>query len=178
MLHKRINLFLWTLLLLALAGLFATVSAIDTRWTGVNSSVWSDVSNWDNGIPDVGDRAIFDGNYVITSSISSISSTPHDILIQNGATITLQDNLSISGSLTISSGSLSVGSFSFSADGDISGAGSLYVVDGMVSVGQTLSIQTLQVSSTARITLHGNWSVPDMGFSGAQASIYFSGATD
>ncbi len=61
MLNKQTNIFLWTLLLLALAGLFATVSAIDTRWTGVNSSVWSDVSNWDNGIPDVGDRAIFDG---------------------------------------------------------------------------------------------------------------------
>ncbi len=93
-----------------------------TTWDGSESSSWNDPLNWDNGVPDATTDVIIPTagvtNYPVLFSISFSSpdvGMANDLLIQSGATITLNmySSLEVDGSISVQGSLLITNSRSF-----------------------------------------------------------------
>ena len=168
--------------LLALSTLLAAVvnsaSAAfvpNTSWTGVVSSGWSEVGNWDNGVPTSSSQAAIDdvggysaiigfGTSAVASSIQTgwASGAVSHITIETGGTLTLGNFLTIAqeagtnATATISGGVID-------AEGNISvgygGTGVLDINGGNIYIGPPAGGKFLRIGvqpgSNGHVNLHG-----------------------
>ena len=89
-----------------------TLASAQTTWTGSVNTSWDQAGNWDSGVPTAGDDAIIP-NVATLPSTYITNPTCNSLTIESGATLTLGGgfDLTVGGNLTIS-GTLDVTSSS------------------------------------------------------------------
>lgn len=69
------------------------------RWTGAVSSNWSVAANWLYGVPDADEKCFIPGN-VTNHPVVSSAANCKDLYLDSGASLTLQNTLTVHGDLT------------------------------------------------------------------------------
>jgi len=111
-----------------------------TTWIhGGITDNWSELGNWDNGVPAIGDTVLFDpigGASVM--DVPSLSLESMDMTGYSGS-LTLGDSLDISGFVTVS-GTFALSGHSLDVAGELTIGGTLDAASARVSVGDSLFV--------------------------------------
>lgn len=140
--------------------LSGTLTILNTiNWTGGGTdNLASNPANWSGGVvPQNGDEVVFD-NTTSEECIWNINIIPDFVsFIGYTGTVTLNSNLTINGSLTVTSGILDLNNMNLNVDGYllITGGGSLY-------------------ATSSTITVNGNWSNSG-NFSAGSSTVVLNG---
>jgi len=161
--------------------LFNSTFAANKIWTGTLSSDWNSAGNWQGGTPLSGDTVIIDaGNYSlgIAPVISSASVfVPKNITVQNGGSLTINATLTITGDITVASGS------TFTTTDPINGFvyfdGTTRLINtGVFTFANVVinSNKTLNQRDPTTINVKGNWTNNGGTFTATANKVIFNGS--
>lgn len=163
------NLILFTLLSISLISNSNNVFA-QAVWYGTVDSDWTDPANWAGGVPTAGESILIDGDDAsyVNDPIITVDFAPlvGALTVQDGATLTIQADLTGNASSTGADGS--------ATDILISNGGTITHSAGIVSDFDDVDINggTLNISGTAQLIAYD-----DIKFSGDNGAVNVSGGT-
>jgi hypothetical protein len=145
--------------------------------------LWSTATNWIGGsVPGTSDTAVFNSSATTNSSINTTASVA-GLDIQSGytGTVTQSASLLISGNLTVSAGTLAVGTQTLAVSGNSTVTGGTVTIGagaiGWSTAGMTIGTGgVVTVTGAAKITVSGNWNSSAGTFTYGQSTVTMTAA--